>query len=264
MSLQPVYPKELTEAAWKSNVSTAYKMAKGKAGISEALRQCEKAFKSIDWALTDAKMQCKDCMYSPDFDEKKIAALKYHSGVIQKKLVKAIKDVQIAAEKAIQICKGSKLIPKSTTAYLTKVKKEAIDFEETCGGTLVRQISEWYNEVKKRQLKNIGMAAQKLINYATNFETNLNKMLKAVEKENEEKAKISHFTSFRTEHIRGIGTALPFFRKDNDFKPALSFWKTASSDGYNPKESNEIDGKARQMTIEVKKLLQIMKSKQLI
>ena len=262
MPFKPIEPKEITEKYWKDNMGLAYKMAKGKAGLSEALRKAEKAMSSVKWDAMDPHVQCKDCMYDQEFDDQKNQALKYCNSEIKGKLKKVIEGIYKPCDTVIAQVKKSKVLPKSTRETAAKIKLKAEAYAKVLD-SWPDQIASYFDDKKTRNAKNVAIAKVKLAKYINTFMKAMTSMLKAV-KAADESDKISKFQAFRAEYIRGIGTSIPFFKKDPDFNKLLPFWRKASTDGYDPAESSQIPAKIKQLDAAHKQLKKVAENKGLI
>ncbi|QGJ70839.1 Hypothetical protein PBC10988_25370 [Planctomycetales bacterium 10988] len=259
MPMPPEYPKLLTAADWKDNMGLAYKMAKGKAGLSKSLRQAEQSYNKVDWKMFQPMDQCKTCMYAADYEAKKKEAITYHTVAVGT-LYKIVGLIDGPCKIAIKEIKESRLIPKSTREHVAKIQAEVKKFQKRLERFLI-QIDKDYTNYAASRLKSLNVAGGILKSYVSKFDAALKKMVKEASKEKEEAKKISVYDSFRTEYIRGFATSLPFFRKDSDFKPAVSWWKTAAQDSGNPKSGAELDKKAKELANQFKKLKVLVDTK---
>ncbi|QGJ70838.1 Hypothetical protein PBC10988_25360 [Planctomycetales bacterium 10988] len=264
MPVKPTYDKLLTAADWKSNMGNAYKMAKGKAGLSSSLRTCEAGFERLEWNKMDEVEMTKDCMYEFEFDAAKQEALNYHARFVKNGYVKIVKNVSAACDVASKEIADSKVIPKSTGVHVAKIKKEAVRFMKELN-ELNKSIVKAFDNRRNSRIKGLNMAKKKLVETTAKFDAAVKKMVKeAAGKHPDEQAQLTVFDNFRRENVRGIATTLPFFKKDKDFVPSHTFFKKAASDGYQPKKAKEVAGKARELMSENKKLQSVMKAKKLV
>lgn len=262
MAYAPIHPDQVTERYWKNNMGKVYQMSKGKAGLSAALRKVDTEVKKVDWDAVDPTFQCKDCMFGPDFDAEKTKAVNYYNGK-KAKLKQAVDAVDGPCNKVIAKVRNSKLIPKSTRVAAALIQQKALDFSRDID-RWDTEIANYFDQRRDGHLRNIGIASKKLVACVNGFLAEVRQLENAVRSADQDADKLTAYDSFRREYIRGIGTALPFFKKAADFGQLYNYWKTASSDGGQPKNASEIPGKIKTLKTEHGKLATVMKNNGLI
>jgi hypothetical protein len=117
----PKYPPELTQAQWNTNKGLIAKASAGATGLGPLMLQCEALYKAVAWNKFDVTKVLAGGATGEQAQEGYKAAYNEFA----QKVTPLVKKVTELHNKSVTIeatFLKSKLIPKSTTAYVTKVK----------------------------------------------------------------------------------------------------------------------------------------------
>jgi len=126
----PVYPKELTDAAWQKQKGLIAKAA-GETGVGAALKKAETLYKAIKWERFDPFMGPKLGTFD-ELEEAFDAARKEYAAKVEP-LRKALFDARDKAEAAAKTFKSNKLIPadarKATDTIIKSAERFAVELK---------------------------------------------------------------------------------------------------------------------------------------
>jgi hypothetical protein len=250
----PQIPQILTYKDWQKKKGLVAKIV-GKTGIGDAMKNVEKAHKSVNWKLLDigvSSPQGKACTreaLKKTFDN---AGAEFKSKV-EGKLRKEIIALRDTAKKTSVDWQKNKKIPKKSTAHVKEVHKAADYFMVACNAASISTV------VKKDYEDNLkGIEASEKV--MAGLSNKLKRYCVAVAKElNSITTKKEFDGKFWSENIRGIGTTLPVLAKDLGLAKEHKIWRVFASEGFKPGSDEEVAAKLNQIKPVLKKIIAKLK-----